>query len=83
MATKKMGCGARHDVPAAFADQLQKLLDQTFKDTKTRDRKTIMPTRLKLLKAQRIEDRNMSRRALALVVTISVSRYGKQLNFGC
>ena len=29
----------RHDVPQAFHEQLQKLLDQTFKDKKTRDRK--------------------------------------------
>ena len=48
-----------------FAAQLQVLLDKTFKAKKTRDRHGAMPTGLKLIKAQRVEDSVMWGRYLA------------------
>eukprot|EP00931_Biecheleriopsis_adriatica_P035051 TRINITY_DN20201_c0_g1_i1.p1 TRINITY_DN20201_c0_g1~~TRINITY_DN20201_c0_g1_i1.p1 ORF type:complete len:437 (-),score=34.23 TRINITY_DN20201_c0_g1_i1:42-1295(-) len=51
----------REVVPRHVVKRLQELLDQTFKDTATRDRQkgVRMPKRLNLIKAQRIEDSHM------------------------
>jgi len=57
----------RHPAHPAFAEQLQVLLDKTFKAKKTRDRDGALPTGLKLLKAQRVEDRAMWGRYCAAV----------------
>jgi len=49
----------KEPVPAEMQEAIQRLLDQTFVATATRDRKDPMPTRLKLVSVHRIEDRAM------------------------
>lgn len=49
----------RYEVPKFVKETIQKMLDETWKDIQTRDRKGPAPVRLEVVNGQRIEDRNM------------------------
>jgi len=53
------GFNERREVPEEFQEQVQKLLDGTFKDIRTRDRSGQQPTRLRLVKCHRVENSEM------------------------
>jgi len=49
----------RFDTKRNIVSSVQKMLDETWKDKVTRDRKGPVPTRLEVMSVQRIEDRKM------------------------
>jgi len=53
------GFNERKDVPEEIQQKLQKLLDDTFKDVRTRDRSGQVPSNLKLIKCHRVENSAM------------------------
>lgn len=50
---------ARTEVPDAFQEQIQRLLDGTFRTVRTRDRNGPVPVRLRLLRVHRVENSEM------------------------
>lgn len=53
------GFSERREVTDAFQQELQRLLDGTFRDVRTRDRSGQVPTRLRLVKCHRVENSAM------------------------
>ena len=50
---------AKYDASEAFEEQVQRLLDRTWKDKSTRDRDGKIPKRLKVMNVKRIESRDL------------------------
>ena len=50
---------AKYDASEAFEEQVQRLLDRTWKDKSTRDRDGKIPKRLKVMNVKRIERRDL------------------------
>jgi hypothetical protein len=59
-----VGFNERTEVSDEFQEQVQKLLDGTFRTVRTRDRYGSVPTRLRLLKVHRVENSDMWSRYL-------------------
>lgn len=68
------GFNERNEIPEAFQDQIQRLLDGTFRTVQTRDRHGGIPSRLRLLKSHRVENSKMWTRYLKAKARIIAKR---------
>lgn len=68
------GFNERNEVPESFQEQIQRLLDGTFRAVRTRDRSGHVPTRLRLLKCHRVENSAMWTRFLKAKANLAARR---------
>lgn len=68
------GFNERTDVSEAFQEQIQRLLDATFRTVRTRDRFGSVPTRLRLMRVHRVENWEMWTRYLKAKARVSAKR---------